>query len=164
MRIFSAGMVAIVLVAETALVGYWRFDLEIPKPLVRAASREFARTLPRDAVLFVVIPGDQGNFSGMMSYYVSRSRTDVLMVPISASEQSLEKRLREVGDRPLYVWTYCPQTWMKRLIEASLEPNRATMLRRHDDGWSVVRVWAHASGGPLTGVYKLFDTSKCREG
>lgn len=163
-RTFVTVLVIAVPLAEIALARYWRFDLEIPKPILRESGRELAGSLPADAVVLVLIPGDQGNFSAIIKHYVTGSRADLSVVEIAPEEGKVAHQVGLVDNRPLYVWSYCAQPWMGRYFRVPFEPGGAVLVRRDGETWAVERVWKHPLPGLLTSVYKLFDSSKCAGG
>lgn len=161
LKFAAVGLVVALPVAELALAGYWRFDLEAPRPIVRASGKELARTLPQGAAVVAVIPGDQGNFSEVLEYYATRERRDLRVAAAVPEEEMVVRAIADLAGRPLYVWAYCAQPWMTRLFALSFEPGQALLIRRDGNRWSVDRAWKHAASGSFGGVYKLFDRSRC---
>jgi len=157
------GMALLVLVPllQFATTNYWRYDLEVPKPMLRDAGRELSKTLPPNAAIGVIVPGDQGNFTSMFVHYVRESRADLKSKPINNDAQ-LATFLAAADNRPLYIWAYCPADWIARRLGTAAEPGSAALLMKRDGMWRVTQDWPHRPLGGLTKVYKLFDISKCR--
>ena len=72
----AAALIVVVPLLELGLANYWRFDLEIPKPLLREAGKDLAKILPPSAQVAAVIPSDQGNFTSILGHYGNLGRTD----------------------------------------------------------------------------------------
>lgn len=148
---------------ELALATYWRYDLEIPKPLLRQAGQELARDLPRVAVIGAIVPGDQGNFTSIFSHYIAIERDDV-RTSVLTKPQHLASFIRSAGARPAFIWAYCPAGWIEAALGVAVTPGNAALLARVNGVWKVDRQWPHRTAGGLTKVYKHFDLSKCAAG
>ena len=158
-RIGMALVVAVPLL-QVATANYWRYDLEVPKPMLRDAGRELAGTLPPNANVGVIVPGDQGNFTSMFVYYVRQSRADLYSAPIN-NDAELDKFLSSAEERPLHIWAYCPADWIGRRLGTSVRPGSATLLMQNQGRWRVVQEWPHRALDGITKIYKHFDISKC---
>jgi hypothetical protein len=145
---------------QIATTSYWRYDLEVPKPMLRDAGRELSKTLPQNAAIGLIVPGDQGNFSSIFVHYVRQSRADLKATPIN-NDSELLNFLASAESRPLYIWAYCRAEWIGRRFGTQVTPGSAALLMRSKDEWSVIKYWPHRTLGGLTKVYKHFDISKC---
>jgi hypothetical protein len=157
----AVGLVIFIPAMETALANYWRFDLEVPKPLLRQAGLSMATKLPPNAAIAVIVPGDFGNFTSIFSHYLAVSRRDVRGVVVNTSAQ-LDAFLTASEARPAYVWAYCPAQWISDALKVDVAAGKAALLARTGDAWRVERVWEHRPLGGLTRVYKHFDLTKCQ--
>ncbi len=157
-----AGMVSIVgmLALQVGLVRYWRFDLETPKPLLRQVGLELASTLPKNAAVLAVIPGDIGDLSAIFGRYGRLDRPD-LYIGVFDPRKLAPAAARHLVSRPTYVWVYCATADLKRDFALDAEPGNAYLLAPENGTWSIVKRWPHPKPGGLIRVYKNFDTAKC---
>lgn len=160
-RATAATVIVVVPLIEIGFLRYWRLDMELPKPLLREAGRDLARTLPADAAVIVLIPSDAGNFSAILKYYATASRPD-LHVGAARNARTAATAARLVTpDRPDYVWSYCAQPALDRGLGLAIPPGRAALLARTKAGWTVARTWPHGTPGGLFSTAKEFDAASC---
>ena len=154
-------MLIIILPAlHLGLVNYWRFDLEIPKPMLREIGQDLARILPASANVAAIIPNDQGNFTSILRHYASQKRPDIIISSIKNTSQ-LDKFLRPPAEKSTFVWAYCPRNWLARKLAIDVPHSHAALFVRTADSWKVKRLWQLKTPGRFTRVYKLFNLSKC---
>ncbi|MBO89585.1 MAG: hypothetical protein CMP14_08685 [Rickettsiales bacterium] len=153
-------LIIAVLVLQIATTNYWRYDLEVPKPMLRDVGRELSKTLPQNATIGLIVPGDQGNFTSMFKHYVGQSRADLKAAPIN-NDAELLGFMASAGSGPTYIWSYCPAEWISRRLGTQVMPGSAALLLRNEDGWSVIQYWPHRKLVGLVKAYKHFDISKC---
>ena len=162
MRRLAAALIVAVPLLQVATAGYWRFDLQEPKPTLRGNGLDLARTLPADAILVAYIPGDNGNFSWILRYYVTAARAD-LRVVVGQSVKSTVEIAERPTDRPVHVWSYCGTSDLGRAFKLKMPADAAILLARADGGWRVVRTWPRTAVG-RAGYHKNFDPEKCAAG
>ena len=156
-------LVILVPVLELSLANYWRFDLEIPKPLLREAGQELAARLPANARIAAIVPGDLGNFTSIFGYYTTIGRPDIRATPASKS-MHIDAFTQSSHGHPSYIWAYCPAGWIEATLGLKVPANNAALFVNTDTGWKVDTLWPHRKPYRLTKVYKLFDLSKCGAG
>ena len=162
MRQLAVALIVAVPLLQVATAGYWRFDLQEPKPTLRGNGLDLARTLPADAILVAYIPGDNGNFSWILRYYVTTARPD-LRVVLGKSVKSTVETAGKPTDRPIHVWSYCGTSDLGRAFKLKLPTDAAILLSRANGGWRVVRTWPRTEVG-RAGYHKNFDPKKCAAG
>ncbi len=158
-RRLGIAAVALVLVLEFALLRYWRFDLEQPKPMLRRTGIDMAESLPRNAKVVALIPGDNGNFSWILRYYVTIDRPDLSVITVR-SVAAAREQLARTGP-PVLVWSYCGTAEMEMAFGLSLPGTAAVLLARDGSGWRLVRRWPHPPIGGLLRYAKGFDPRVC---
>ena len=153
-RIGMALVVAVPLL-QVATANYWRYDLEVPKPMLRVAGRNSRERFLQMPTVGVIVPGDQGNFTSMFVYYVRQSRADLYSAPIN-NDAELGKFLSSAEQRPLHVWAYCPADWIGRRLGTSVRPGSAALFMQNQGRWRVVQEWPHRA---LDGLTKFINIS-----
>ena len=164
--ILKSGAMALVIVLpllQLGLANYWRFDLEIPKPLLREVGRDFAEILPRSARIAAIVPSDQGNFTSILRHYALQERPDLDLGAVNNPSQ-LDGFLDVLSEKPTFVWAYCPNGWLARSLEIDVPHGHAALLAQTVSGWKVEQLWQLRTPGHLIKVYKLFNLSKCTDG
>ena len=159
----ATALVIIVPLLELGLANYWRFDLEIPKPLLREAGRELAARLPADARIAAIVPGDLGNFTSILGHYATIDRSDIRTSAINKLSQ-IASFVKFAGDHPTYIWAYCPTGWIEGALQVDVAPGNAALFVKVDGTWKVDILWTHRAPNRFIKVYKLFDLSKCAGG
>ena len=159
----AAALIVVVPLLGLGLANYWRFDLEIPKPLLREAGKDLAKILPPSAQVAAVVPSDQGNFTSILGHYVNLGRPDLHVGAVDKPAQ-LVKFLGRSAEKPTYVWAYCPRDWVSSALGAAVSSGQAALFVRQGDEWKVARLWQLRTPGRFVRVYKLFDLTKCAEG
>lgn len=158
MRQLAAALIVAVPLLQVATAGYWRFDLQEPKPTLRGNGLDLARIVPADAIVVAHIPGDNGDFSWILRYYVTSARPDVRVV-VAQTEKSTFDAADKTTDRPVYVWSYCRTPVLGRSFKLKLPADASLLLSKADGNWRVVRTWPHATGA--AGYHKTFDRTMC---
>ena len=159
----AAALIIVMPLLEIGLANYWRFDLEIPKPLLREAGEDLADTLPPSAQVAAVVPSDQGNFTSILGHYGNLGRPDLHIGAVDKPAQ-LTKFLARSAGKPTYIWAYCPRDWVSSALGAEVSSGQAALFVRKDDEWTVARLWPLRTPGRFVRVYKLFDLTKCAAG
>ena len=159
----ATALIVVVPLLELGLADYWRFDLEIPKPLLREAGKDLAKILPPSAQVAAVVPRDQGNFTSILSHYGQLGRPDLYIGAVDKPAQ-LATFFRRSAGKPAYVWAYCPRDWVGSALGAEVSSGQAALFVRKDDEWNVARLWPLRTPGYFVKVYKLFDFTKCANG
>ena len=159
----AAALIVVVPFLELGLANYWRFDLEIPKPLLREAGKDLAKILPQSAQVAAVTPSDQGNFTSILGHYGNLGRPDLHVSAVNKPAQLAKFFGRSAGN-PTFVWAYCPRDWVSSALGTEVPSGQAALFIRKDDEWKVARLWPLRTPGQFVSVYKLFDLAKCAEG
>jgi hypothetical protein len=161
-KIATALVIAVPLL-ELGLANYWRYDLEIPRPLLRQAGRELATRLPSDARIAAIVPGDRSNFTSILNHYATIDRPDIRTRAIH-KPLHISSFVNSTGEHPTYIWAYCPAGWIKDALQVDVASNNAALFVKVGDAWKVDAIWPHGATNRFTKVYKLFDLSKCAAG
>ena len=159
----ATALVIVVPLLELGLANYWRFDLEIPKPLLREAGRELATRLPADTRIAAIVPGDLGNFTSIFRHYATIDRPDIRAGAIDKPPH-IASFVKSAGDHPTYIWAYCPTGWIEGALQVNVAPGNAALFVKVGNSWKVDTLWPHRAPNRFTKVYKLFDLSKCAGG
>jgi hypothetical protein len=159
----ATALVIVVPLLELGLSNYWRFDLEIPKPLLREAGRELSTRLPSDARIAAIVPGDLGNFTSIFGHYATIDRPDIRASAINKPPH-VASFVNSAGDHPTYIWAYCPAGWIEDVLQVDVAPNNAALFVKVGNAWKIDTLWPHRASNRFTKVYKLFDISKCAAG
>jgi hypothetical protein len=139
LRVASAAILALALLAPVAFAKRLRFDLDMPQPLVWDLAKRLSTHLRDGDRLALLLPGDNDSVATMISGVLAdtpprRRMLDVLRRN-TADLATLDEAAR-LG-YPLALISCTPN----RL--GDLPAAQAVLLRHHPDGWRLVAAWPY---------------------
>jgi hypothetical protein len=144
LRLASAAVLVLMVLAPVAFVKRLRFDLDMPQPLVWDLAKNVSVHLRDGDRLALLLPGDNDSVATMISGILADTSPRRHMLDIlrrnTADQATLDEAARLGYGFALISCT--PEGW------EDLPPSEAVLLRRNPDGWHLLAAWpypAHAA-------------------
>ena len=139
LRVASATVLALALLAPIAFAKRLRFDLDMPQPLVWDLAKKLSTHLRDGDRLALLLPGDNDSvatmISGVLAYTPPRRRMLDLLRRNAADPATLDEAAR-LG-YPLALISCADGGW------GNLPGGEAVLLRHDPDGWHPVAAWPY---------------------
>jgi len=139
LRLASAAVLVLAVLAPVAFVKRLRFDLDMPQPLVWDLAKKVSVHLQDGDRLALLLPGDNDSVATMISGILADTPPRRHMLDIlhrnTADQATLDEAARLGYGFALVSCT--PEGW------EDLPPSEAVLLRRNPDGWRLLAAWPY---------------------
>jgi hypothetical protein len=139
LRLASAAVLVLVILAPVAFIKRLRFDLDMPQPLVWDLAKKVSVHLQDGDRLALLLPGDNDSVATMISGVLADTSPRRHMLDIlrrnTADQATLDEAARLGYSFALVSCT--PAGW------EDLPPSEAVLLRRNPDGWRLLAAWPY---------------------
>jgi hypothetical protein len=139
LRLASAAVLVLAVLAPVAFVKRLRFDLDMPQPLVWDLAKKVSVHLRDGDRLALLLPGDNDSVATMISGILADTSPRRHMLDIlrrnTADQATLDEAARLGYGFALVSCT--PEGW------EDLPPSEAVLLRRNPDGWRLLAAWPY---------------------